>query len=75
MKRTVRIKLSYEVVIDDDHEGLPFIRSPNDLVFNGARMLQGLVEIKAGAKLDMALDRESASELRRRDRVRRVNAR
>ena len=75
MKRIVRIKTSFEVVLDDGHEGIPYVHDPADLVFNGARKLPGLIEIKPGAKVAMSLDRESSAGLRRRDRVRRANSR
>lgn len=75
VKRTIRIKLQFEIIIDDPQEGLPYIASPNELILSGVKKIPGLIEIKPGAKLDMGLDRESWNELRRRDRVRRANAR
>ncbi len=75
MKRTIRIKLQFEIVIDDDQEGLPYVRDPCDLIMNGIKSMKGLTEIKPGAKFDMVLDRESWNEIRRRDRVRRANSR
>jgi hypothetical protein len=75
MKRTINIKLRFSIVIDDKFDGLPFIHNPNELILNGAKTIQGLTEIKPGALLEMAIDRASWNEIRRRDRVRRANAR
>ena len=63
------------MVIDNDGEGLPYIRDPAHAILHGVRDVDGLVEIKPGAKLDMRFDRQSWNDLRRRDRVRRANAR
>ncbi len=73
-KRTIKITLKYECVIDDDLEGLPYVKDPSDLVLNGCKAFNGLTEIK-NVNLDMKYDRESWNELRRRDRVKRINSR
>lgn len=73
-RRTVKIALSYEVVIDNDREGIPWVRDPSELAINGCRSFDGLTEVK-NVKATIGLDRASSNELRRRDRVRRVNQR
>lgn len=75
-RRTVVVKLSYAIIIDDDREGLPYIRSPADFAMLGVKgaNVPGLTEIK-DVKLSMSLDRESSRELRRRDRIVRANQR
>lgn len=75
MKRTIHIKLSYSIVIDDDQEGLPYIRDPSEVALNGVRGVKGLTEIKPGTNLDMRIDRADWNEMRKRDRVRRMNER
>jgi hypothetical protein len=69
-KRTIKVKTEFEIVIDDDSDSLPYIRHPSDLIFHGARVISGLVEVKPGAKVDMRFTRDSWNELRRRDRAR-----
>lgn len=73
-KRTIKVTLKYEVVIDNDLDGLPYVKDPCDLVLNGCKAFNGLTEVK-NIKLDMGYDRESWNELRRRDRVKRANSR
>lgn len=73
-RRTVKVKLSYEVVLDDDREGIPWVRDPSDLALHGCKSFGGLTEIK-NVKAEIGLDRASSENLRRRDRVRRANQR
>ena len=75
MKRTVRIKLDFEIVLDDDRDTLPFVKDPCDVILHGVKSIPGLVEIKPGAKYDIGFTRESWTEIRRRDRIRRANTR
>ena len=75
MRRTIHIKLSFSVVIDDEQEGLPFVRDPCEVALSGVKGMKGLTEILPGAHLDMKIDRDSWNEIRKRDRIRRINAR
>ena len=70
MKRTINIKLSFAVVLNDDRESLPFVRDPIDLILDGVRTMPGLIEIKSGAQLDMSFDRESWNAIHRAARER-----
>lgn len=73
-RRTVRIKLAYDVVIDDERDGVPWVSEKDIAAFalNGCKSLQGLTEVK-NIKLEMGLDRESKNEMLRRAGVIRAN--
>jgi hypothetical protein len=75
MKRLVRVKLDYTVVIDDDREGIPFIRDEKitDLIVDGLKsVVPAAVAVLPGAKFQMSLTRESLSALRARNKARKA---
>lgn len=73
-KRTVRIKLSYDAVIDNDREGVPWMRDPSDLALHGCKSFDGLIEIR-NVKATIGLDRMSLNEMLQRAGARRANRR
>jgi hypothetical protein len=72
MRRTVRIDFRVEVIVDDDHDGIPHSQSVMAALLVGASKIPGVTEIKPGAKFTIGLTRESFNELRRRNRIQRV---
>ncbi len=70
MKRTVRIKLDYYVTIDDDRDGIPFVKDGDitNLIIDGLKVIVPNGYVHGGAKIDMSLTRESMKEARRQRR-------
>lgn len=68
MRRTVRIKLDYLVTIDDDRDGIPFVKGDdvNKLIIDGLKAIVPDGYLHGGAKIDLSLTRESMAEARRR---------